>query len=387
MLSVSARGRQVQVVDSRSVVHAYHLASPQAGLSAGTTISYRDQGRSIAAVQITGHVRKVSYYASVVRTSGRHLLLRLGDGRTVKLATSGARSARVNGDSGREVLAHTASAPTVTINIEGLTPGATVLVTETVGSGGSITISITLPSQSNGSNGGAGGDGSGSGGASGSDSIAGGTVTNVGVASFTIAAATGSQFTFHMDAADLANVGISVCDTVFVQYHAAGGGLVADNVDDYGTSNLGSCSGSDGGSDEVGSITEIDTGSITIDTSDQGPLTFAVDPESGITAGFEVGDVVDVTYTPDPDGVTLDASDIEYVETDEIGVVTSVGAGALAITDGITGHTDSFTADPSEALFDGIEVGDEVDVTVHSSSGQQVVDNVDDLTDDGTWNG
>ena len=387
VLSVGARGREVQVVDSTRVVHAYQLAHPQAGLAAGTTISYRDQGRSITAIQITGHIRKVSYYASVMRTSGRHVLLRLGDGRTVKLATSGARSARVRvrGDSGRAVLAHTASGPTVTINIEGLTPGATVLVTETVGAGGSITISITLPTQSNGSG---GGDGSGSGsGATASEPIVGGTVTTIGVASFTLAAASGSQVSFHMDAADLANIGMSICDTVFVQYHAGVAALIADNVDDYGTSNLGTCTGSDGGSDETGLITQIGAGSVTIDTSDQGPLTFAVGPESAITAGFAVGDVVDATYTLDPDGVTLDASDVEYVETDEIGVVTSAGAGALTITDGITGHAISFTADPSEAMFDGIEVGDEVDVTVHSSSGQPVVDNVDDLTDDGTWNG
>ena len=47
----------------------------------------------------------------------------------------------------------------------------------------------------------------------------------------------------------------------------------------------------------------------------------------------------------------------------------------------------SFVVDPSSGLTDGFVVGDQVDVTYHQSSGQQVVENVDDLTADGSSSG
>jgi hypothetical protein len=403
VLSVTSGRHTLQVVDPSHIVHSFRFDGARARLKPGTVISFRASGATISGVRVTGHVSKLSYYASVVRSSGRHLVLRLGDGRTVKFAASSAAGGPLpSGSSGREVLAHMASAPTVTINIQGLAPGATVLVTETIG-GGSISISITLPtiSTGSGSGGGAGsgsggGAGSGSGGGAGSGSGGGsgsgaggtivqGTVTEVDAGTFDVQASGGSALVFHMNPSALANIDMSECDTVFVDYQPAGTELDAVNVDDYGTSDLGDCSATAGSSDEIGPITQISDSSITIDTADQGSLTFAVDPTTGLTAGFNVGDDVDVTYELDADGVTLDASDIEYAGTDEIGAVTAVSADSLTFTNGITGRSETFTADPSEAMFDGIEAGDEVDITFHLSSGLPVVDNVDDLTEDGTW--
>ena len=387
VLSVTSGRHTLQVVDPSHIVHSFRFDGARARLKPGTVISFRASGATISGVRVTGHVSKLSYYASVVRSSGRHLVLRLGDGRTVKFAASSAAGGPLpSGSSGREVLAHMASAPTVTINIQGLAPGATVLVTETIG-GGSISISITLPTISTGSGSG-GGAGSGSGGGSGSGAggtIVQGTVTEVDAGTFDVQASGGSALVFHMNPSALANIDMSECDTVFVDYQPAGTELDAVNVDDYGTSDLGDCSATAGSSDEIGPITQISDSSITIDTTDQGSLTFAVDPTTGLTAGFNVGDDVDVTYELDADGVTLDASDIEYAGTDEIGAVTAVSADSLTFTNGITGRSETFTADPSEAMFDGIEAGDEVDITFHLSSGLPVVDNVDDLTEDGTW--
>jgi hypothetical protein len=116
--------------------------------------------------------------------------------------------------------------------------------------------------------------------------------------------------------------------------------------------------------------------SITIDTQDNGSMTFAVD-SSDITDGFQVGDVVDVTYTDNGDG-TFDASDVEYVEQDSTGTVTAVSDGSMTFTDSDSGQPVTVTADPAAGVFDGIAVGDEVDVNYHQSGTQLVADEVDD---------
>jgi hypothetical protein len=312
-----------------------------------------------------------------VRTAGKHVVLRLADGRTVSFASRAAakRTKRTKRTKhARKAIARSASAsaPAVTVNIQGLTPGATVLVTETVAPDGTITISITLPAAGSGSTAG--------------DQTVDGVVSDVQDDTFTISTADGSSLVLHMNADALAALDMFSCDTVTVSYHTDAGLLVADNVDDTGTSSSGDCAGDSGSSDETGPIVSLSSTSVTIATQDQGNMTFSVDPTAGLTDGFLVGDVVDVTYAADSSGANA-ASDIEYVESDATGVVTAVGAGTISFTDGQTGATDGFTADPSQQLFDGVTVGDQVDVTFHQSSGQPVVDNVDDLTADGSSGG
>ena len=111
-------------------------------------------------------------------------------------------------------------------------------------------------------------------------------------------------------------------------------------------------------------------------TQDQGTMTFGVD-SNDVTDGYQVGDVVDVTYADNGDG-TYTADDVEWVEQDSTGTVTDVSDGSMTITDDQTGQPVTFVADPSESVFDGVTVGDQVDVTYHQSGGQQVAESVDD---------
>jgi hypothetical protein len=136
-----------------------------------------------------------------------------------------------------------------------------------------------------------------------------------------------------------------------------------------------------GRADVTGSITRISSGSITIATAQAGPMTFAVDPGSSLTDGFILGDVVDVTYSAESGG-GREAEDVEYVENDAIGIVTLVSAAALTMTDETTGQPDRFAADPSLLLFDGVLIGNEIDVSYHLNGDRMVVDGVDNITAD-----
>ena len=71
-------------------------------------------------------------------------------------------------------------------------------------------------------------------------------------------------------------------------------------------------------------------------------------------------------------------TNIQYNESDSVGVVTSVSDGSLTITDDASGQSETFTADPGAGLFDGIALGDQIDVTWHQSGAQTVADNVND---------
>jgi len=44
----------------------------------------------------------------------------------------------------------------------------------------------------------------------------------------------------------------------------------------------------------------------------------------------------------------------------------------------LTGHADTFVADPTADMFDGVAIGDQVNVIYHLADGQNVADNVDD---------
>jgi hypothetical protein len=156
--------------------------------------------------------------------------------------------------------------------------------------------------------------------------------------------------------------------------------LIADKVDPTGTSDSGDCGGGQDEQDAIGTITQVSGEGITISTQDQGAMSFAVD-SADVTDGFQVGDMVDVSYTDTGNG--LDASDVEYVEQDSSGTVTAASDGSLTVTDDSTGQPVTFIADPSEGIFDGVAVGDQVDVNYHQSGTAQVADSVDDTNDSG----
>ncbi len=294
VVSVDTRHHAVHLVDARHVVHAFRYRGKLPRLGLGDSVSYRRAGRAITQVKRTARAfGTVSFYAKVVRSGAKQVRLRLGDGSAFQLS-----SKRVS----TKPVAHAAAGSTapVTIQVQGLAPGETVLISETVDTGGHWTITLTLPSASTTGAGTTSGDGSGdgSGDSSGDDQLAEGTITQV--------------------------------------------------------------------SD---SRLAVNTGSAT--------LSFSVDPTEGLTDGFLVGDVVDVSYYQNADR-SLSADDVEYSELDATGTVSTVSAGSLTLVDDVTGQQDTFSADPAMGLFDGVTPGDEVDVTYHQSAAGDVADAVDD---------
>jgi hypothetical protein len=320
--------------------------------------------------------RTISFYATVVRSSPRGLEVRLHNGKTAFFSTkqlarkpahkrTSRRTHHRSKSHGRlaRVLAHAAdtTTPPVSVNIVGLQPGVTILVTETVNPDG-ITITITLPPPS----------------VAGTSETVSGTVGDVNTDTFDVQSADGSDFVLHMAADTLSALNLQSCDTVDVTYHQDAEMLIADSVNITGADTSGDCAPT---FDVTGPITDVSDTGLTV-TTDSGAMSFSVDDPS-VTDGFQVGDVVDVTYVDNGDG-TYTAQDVEYVENDATGVVTSVSASSLAITDDSTGATDTFVAGPSSGVelggtgFDGVQVGDEVDVTYHVSNGQWVADDVND---------
>jgi hypothetical protein len=59
-------------------------------------------------------------------------------------------------------------------------------------------------------------------------------------------------------------------------------------------------------------------------------------------------------------------------------VVRDVSDASLILTDQDTGQPDTFIGDPALGLFDGVNLGDQVDVTYHQSAAGDVADAVDD---------
>jgi hypothetical protein len=300
----------------------------------------------------------VSFYARVVRASSHGLVVRTQSGKTLTFSSKQLRSHR----SGRvqRLDAHTASGQVV-VNILGLQPGVQVQITETTDANGNLTITITLVSQTGAQN-------------------ATGMVTEVDADAFMVQTGDGSNMRFHMSADALSNLNLQSCNTVDVTYHQDAGMLIADTVNITGSSTSGDCAPTQ---DATGTITAVSSSSITI-TTDAGPLTANVDPSSGLTDGFQVGDLVDVTYTQS--AATLNATDVQYVEEATTGQVTSVttsaNGGSVTIIDDNTGQPTTFVADPNNGVqinshaFNGVSVGDQLDICYHQSAGQLVADTV-----------
>jgi hypothetical protein len=300
----------------------------------------------------------VSFYARVVRASSHGLVVRTLSGRTLRFSAK-----QLNHRHGaRAGLAHAqAGAPQVVINILGLQPGVMVQITESTDASGNLTITITLVSQTG-------------------PQDAAGVVSEVDSDSFTVQTGDGSELRFHMAADALSNLNLQSCNTVDVTYHQDAGMLIADTVNVTGTSTSGDCAPTN---DAAGRITAVASNSITVST-DSGPVTASVDPSSGLTDGFQVGDLVDVTYTQNSDG-SLTATDVQYVEEETTGQVTSVttsaDGGSVTVVDDNTGQSETFLAGSNGVqinsdAFNGVSVGDELDICYHESGGQLVADTV-----------
>jgi hypothetical protein len=368
VLSVDAAHHSIQVVDSHHAVHAYRYRGRLPRLHTGSTIHFQRSGGTIGHVKLASNKSSsVSYYARVLRSNARGLVVRLADGKTVRFSSKQLAHKRLKPSQRHR--RHTGvaraasdlglSAGGITVNIQGLQPGVTVLVNETVDDQGNVTVTITLPAAT----------------ATG-EQQASGVVNELDSDAFMLSTADGSLLRLHMAQDALAALNLASCDTVDVSYHQDAGLLIADSVQSTGTSTTGDCASEEDSQDTVGTITDVSPTGLTIST-DQGPLTFSVDDPS-ITDGFALGDVVDVSYAQSSDG-TLDAGDVEYVEQDASGTVTSVSDGSITITDP-TGQQHTFTANPASGMFDGVALGDLVDVTYLQSLAGLVADVVGDPT-------
>ena len=92
----------------------------------------------------------------------------------------------------------------------------------------------------------------------------------------------------------------------------------------------------------------------------------------------EVGDIVDVMYSQNPDG-SLSAGSVDYVEAYTTGTVLAVDNtdGTLSVADAVTGQTDTFG--DGDASFSGITPGEDVAVDYYISGGQPQADDVESL--------
>ncbi|MBV8430147.1 MAG: hypothetical protein JO244_03230 [Solirubrobacterales bacterium] len=357
--------RQAAVTATLLTLSAGGLAAP-----AGAAVHRSHRVRHAAA-----HARTFSFYATVIHASAKGLVVRTRGGKTLNFSAAQLsretrtrarhkRAARHHRSAFRAHLALGGSAVPgpVAVNIIGLQPGVTVLIAETVAPDGTVTVTITLPPTA----------------VAGQQQVS-GVVTDLEDESFEMTTTAGADLRVAMAPAQLSNLNLQTCDTVNVTYHQDAGMLIADSAQVTGSSSSGDCAPT---FDETGPITQVSGSSITITTSDQGPMTFSV-PDPSTTDGFQNGDVVDVTYTQNSDG-SLTATNVQYVEQDASGTVTSVSATSLTITDSSTGQPETFVTDPGEGLqlctdaFTGVKTGDQIDVTYHQSAAGNVADTVDD---------
>jgi len=286
---LSAAHHQLKLVDRSHRVSDVRVRSA-GGLRRGAVVTVRG-GRA----HVRGHVGRISFLGRVVRSSGRATVVRLGDGSRLKVGGN-------RGGHGRG--AHAAS--TLTVDLQGLTPGETVLITISTDAQGNVAIAIKVePAATD----------------IGDEQQAGGYVTDDGGdGTFAIRTGDGRGLRFEdpqqlLDAAD-----VGECDTVDVSYHAEGRALLADALRVTGTSDQGSCApdpqssgddGSDGGEvDGVVTALAADGSSLTVAPDDGSDATTIPVSDASVLDGVIVGD--DVAVITDTDGT---ATEVDVLDT------------------------------------------------------------------------
>jgi hypothetical protein len=280
VLSVDRHHHTLQLVDAGHIVHAYRYRGKLPRVGVGDQVSFRSSGRAISGVtRIARGARAVSFYAQVVRASSGKVRLRLSDGNALSVPS------------------HTASAPP-TVRIHGLTPGLTVLVSETVDAVGHWTITITLPPAASSSGAAAPGDDPSAG-----DQVAEGAITQVSASGLSVSTDSG-PLTLSVDPASDLTVGFVIGDIVDVTYaDSADGSLVADDVEYVEQ-------------DASGVVTAVSDASVTVgDQADGTAVTVTTDPGLGLFTGIAMGDAVDVTYHQSGSRLVADAVDDQSWDT------------------------------------------------------------------------
>jgi hypothetical protein len=305
VLSVDARHHTVQLVDASHVVHGFRYRGKLPRLGLGDGVSYRQSGHTISHVKKTGRASgTTSFYAKVVRSGSKKLRLRLGDGNPFSLSAKQVSSKAVAHAAAASAHAaavspHAAavSPASVTLQVQGLAPGQTVLISETVDARGRWTITITLPSSSGAGGGNTSGSGSGqgSGDDSGNDQLAEGAITQVSASQLAVSTDAGT-FSFSVDSSEDLTDGFLIGDVVDVSYYEnADGSLVADDVEYVEQ-------------DATGVVSAVSEMSLTlVDDATGQPDTFSGDPDMGLFDGVNPGDTVDVTYHQGAAGLVADA--------------------------------------------------------------------------------
>jgi len=281
---LSSSGHTLRLVEAGHRVGDVHVGSTR-GLHRGDVVTVHG-GRA----HVAGHVGKLSFLGRVVRSSGRGAVVRLGDGSTIDVGAGKPRARRAS-----------ASAASVTINLQGLAPGQAVLITIGTDQQGNVAITIkVLP----------GGTSIGDG-----ELDATGTITDdTGGDEFAIRADDGSGLRFQDPQQLLEAADASTCDTVEVGYHRAGAALVADTLRVTGQSSQGDCaagSGGSGGSEVDGVVTALadDGSSLTVQPDDGGPLTTIPVDDPTLLDGIQVGD--DVAVSLDDSGTATDVEPLD----------------------------------------------------------------------------
>lgn len=273
---LSAGHGSVRLVDKGHRVGDVSVGSTR-GLRRGAVVSVR-HGK----VRVSGHVSKVSFLARVVRSSATGAVLRLGDGSTFKLG---------GGHHGHG--AHAAAS--LTVDLQGLAPGQTALITIATDGQGNVALTIKLvPSTTT------VGD---------AEQQATGVVTDDSAeGSFAIRADDGSGLRFGDPQRLLDAAGASECDVVLVTYQVDGRRLVADALKVTGQNDQGACVDQQSGDEVDGTVTALaaDGSSLTVDQGDGSePMTIPVDDPT-VLDGIAVGD--DVAVTLDDAGTAVEVA-------------------------------------------------------------------------------
>lgn len=280
---LSLGGHTLRLVDKGHRVGDVHVSSTR-GLSRGDVVSVRN-GRA----HVSGRVRKLSFLGRVVRSSGHGAVVRLGDGSSFKVG-----GGKPHGHRAR-------SAGNVTIDLQGLAAGQTVLIAIATDAQGNVAITIRVLSAPTDI-----GDG---------ELHASGVVTDdEGEGVFAIRADDGRGLRFGdpqqlLEAADAA-----WCDVVDVSFHKSGGRLIADELRVTGQSDEGACAEDDWADEIDGTVTALagDGSSLTVAPDDGSAATTIPVDDASLLDGIEVGD--DVAVTLDEDGMAIDVELLDWSE-------------------------------------------------------------------------
>src|SRR4051794_16290590 len=87
VLRVNRAHHKLEVVDSGHVVRSYTTGTRRAvrKLRAGAKVSFHAEGGRITSLRVDGRARKLAFLGKVVSSSGKGLVLRLGDGQKLRL--------------------------------------------------------------------------------------------------------------------------------------------------------------------------------------------------------------------------------------------------------------------------------------------------------------